>query len=78
VNALRLAVVWKYGGMYMDADMVFVRDPTLLPVGMSTQVRRPSDLFEANRTKRGFGWAMSSTLRHTRAIPLTRVQPGAR
>jgi len=37
-NALRLAVVWKYGGMYMDADMVLLRDPTLLPLGMSTQM----------------------------------------
>ena len=31
-------MVWKYGGMYMDADMVLLRDPTLLPLGMSTQV----------------------------------------
>jgi len=37
VNALRIAVVYKFGGMYIDADMVFLRDPSSLPYGISTQ-----------------------------------------
>lgn len=39
-NALRLALVQKYGGMYMDADMIVIDDPTGLPDGVAMESDR--------------------------------------
>lgn len=36
-NALRLAIVSKFGGMYMDTDMVVLRDPGHLPDGVGQE-----------------------------------------
>eukprot|EP00923_Selenidium_pygospionis_P028718 GHVN01051424.1.p1 GENE.GHVN01051424.1~~GHVN01051424.1.p1 ORF type:complete len:368 (+),score=-4.54 GHVN01051424.1:352-1455(+) len=42
-NAIRLAIIYKEGGMYLDGDMITVRDPGLLENGAGWELYRIRD-----------------------------------